>query len=59
MLLENSTAIFITYCDKPKEFYYKNIPINVNQAHPDLPKFKYGKDYMFFGEYFAVITLDQ
>ena len=45
---ENSTAIFITNCDKPKEFYYKNIPINVNQAHPDLPKFKYGKNYMFF-----------
>ena len=45
---ENSTAIFITNCDKPKELYYKNIPINVNQAHPDLPKFKYGKDYMFF-----------
>jgi hypothetical protein len=52
LILENSTAFFLTRCDKPKDFHYRNIPINVNQAHKDVPVFEYGKDYMFFGEYF-------
>ncbi|XP_028393711.1 uncharacterized protein LOC114518025 [Dendronephthya gigantea] len=45
---ENSTAKFITKCDKPKELNYQDIQINLNQADPLLPKFEYGRDYMFF-----------